>query len=201
MSARKKAKGRRKPQPDEYAVTRAEQLKESISTRRHDIVDQIAATGPMSVRELAQVLGLAPSSLYYHVERLCEVGLLRETGVRREGTKPERIYDTPARRMTLYHALQDPKNARVMKEIVRSLCRQASKDFASSFDAPHRESEGRRRNVRFFRLVGRPDAAAREAINKHLDAINEIIVASAGNDEPRVSLMWVLAPLSGDDAA
>lgn len=86
-----------------------------------------------------------------------------------------------------------------MTDIVGALCKQARKDFAGSFDAGHRETAGARRNTRFFRLVGRPDAAARAAINQHLDAITEIMVASAGNDAPRVSMMWVMAPLPGAD--
>lgn len=195
----RKARAKRSQQAEVYDVLRQDQLEAVVSTRRHDIVDQVSASGPMSVKELASAIGVAPSSLYYHIEHLCAVGLLLEAGERLSGTKLEQLYTTPGRQMRLFRALQEPRNKRVMKEIVDALSKQASRDFAKGFATTHRETAGRRRNMRFFRLVGRPGAATLELINAHLDAITELMVGCAHQKGPRMSLMWVAAPLEGKD--
>lgn len=197
----RKPRAKRSQQAEVYDVLRQDQLDAIVSTRRHDIVDQVSASGPMSVKEIAAAIGVAPSSLYYHIEHLCSVGLLLEAGERLSGTKVEQLYTTPGRRMRLFRALQEPRNKRAMKAIVDALSKQASRDFAKGFAAAHRETAGRRRNMRFFRLVGRPDAATLERINTHLDAITELMVGSAHEEGDRLSLMWVAAPLEGKDAA
>jgi predicted transcriptional regulator len=85
---RQAASRRRSAESKPFQIVRPDQLEAVISTKRHDIMDQITVGGPMSVKELAQAMGVAPSSLYYHVEHLCAVGLLKEAGVRRDGGKP-----------------------------------------------------------------------------------------------------------------
>jgi hypothetical protein len=99
--------------------------------------------------------------------------------------------------MRMLEALQESKNRRILKAIVASICKQAAKDFARGFRAPHLSTAGARRNVRFSRLVGRPDAAALQRINAHLDAITDILAASAQGRGKRIAVSWVVAPQHG----
>jgi predicted ArsR family transcriptional regulator len=197
MSVRRKgtqrSKGGADAAPETYSVMRLDQLEALISTRRHDIVDQVAARGPMSVKEIAAAVGAQPSALYYHIEQLCAVGLLREAGARQSGPRTEQLYETPAPRMRLYEALQDARRREVMCRIVGALCRQADRDFARGFAAGHSKTAGVRRNTRWFRLVGRPDEATLELINAHLDAVTELMAASANGPGERIALTWVAA--------
>lgn len=185
---------RRRPASGAYQIVKPEQLEAVVSTRRHDILDQITALGPISVRELADAIGVAPSSLYYHIEHLCSVGLLKEAGLRQAGNKPEQLYTTPSREMRLLDALQEPRNKGVLKALVSSICKQALRDFTRGFDVPHRRTSGLRRNTRFFRLVCRADAATLEQINAHLDAITELISASSTDQGERIAFTCVVAP-------
>jgi AcrR family transcriptional regulator len=186
---------------DTYFVSRPEQLEAVVSTRRHEIIDLVAGAGPMSVKEIAAALGVAPSSLYYHIEHLCAVGLLREAGVRQDGQKPEQLYTTPAPRMSMFRALQAPRNRGVLQDIVASVSRQAARDFSAGFDAPHCDTSGPRRNLRFLRMVGRPDAATLQKINAHLDAVTELMAKSAQGSGNRIALTWVAAPQADTDDA
>lgn len=177
-----------------YQITGPEQLRAMVSTVRTDILDQVAAFGPLSVREIGELTGAAPSSLYHHIEKLLAVGLLVEAGQRPGVRKPEQLYDTPAPRMRMLDALQDPANQPVMEDLVDSLCRQANRDFARGLAAPHRVTLGKTRNVRFARLVCRPDAKTLEKINAHLDAVSELIAQSAGGSGERIAYAWVVTP-------
>jgi hypothetical protein len=185
---------RRKAQGQTYQITRPEQLGAVVSTVRSDIMDQVATFGPLSVREIGELTGAAPSSLYHHVEKLAAVGLLVEAGQRHAAKKPEQLYDTPAPRMRMLEALQDPTNQPVLESLVDSLCRQANRDFARGIAAPHRQTAGETRNVRFARLVCRPDAQTLAQINTHLDAVTELIARSADGSGERIAYAWVVTP-------
>ncbi|MDQ0465593.1 DNA-binding transcriptional ArsR family regulator [Caulobacter ginsengisoli] len=194
MAEKKRADRRRKEQGLTYQVTDPEQLRALVSTVRADIMDQVAAFGPLSVREIGALTGTAPSSLYHHVQQLTAVGLLLEAGVRQTAKKPEQLYDTPAPRMRMLDALQDPANQGVLNALVDAVCKQANRDFARGFAAPHRQTTGQERNVRFARLVCRPDAATLAQINAHLDAVTELIARSADGSGERIAYAWVVAP-------
>ncbi len=185
---------RREAQGRIYQITDPEQLKALVSTVRADIMDQVAAFGPLSVREIGQLTGAAPSSLYHHIQRLTEVGLLLEAGIRSSARKPEQLYDTPAPRMRMLEALQAPENQPILDALVESMCKQATRDFARGAAAPHRATLGEERNVRFARLVCRPDAETLRQINAHLDAVTELIAGSADGEGERIAYAWVVTP-------
>jgi DNA-binding transcriptional ArsR family regulator len=194
MADKTKAAPARRRGTETFQIVDPEQLRAVVSTVRSDIMDQVAAFGPLSVREIGELTGAAPSSLYHHIQRLVEVGLLVEAGVRQTARKPEQLYDTPAPRMRMLEALQAPANQPIMDALVDSLCKQASRDFARGVAAPHRLTRGNRRNVRFARLVCRPDAETLEKINAHLDAVTELIAQSAGGKGERIAYAWVVTP-------
>ena len=75
--------------PATYQVVKPAQLKAVVSPVRGTAYSMVAAFGPLSVREIAELIGAAPSSLYYHIERLVAVGLLVEAGARQIAKKPE----------------------------------------------------------------------------------------------------------------
>ncbi|MEZ5994145.1 MAG: helix-turn-helix domain-containing protein [Hyphomonadaceae bacterium] len=177
-----------------YQVVKPEQLRAVVSPARGAIYSMVAAFGPLSVREIADLIGAAPSSLYYHVERLLAVGLLTEAGARQIAKKPEQLYDVPSRRMRMTEALKDPRNARDINAIVGSICKQASRDFARGRSASHCRVSGAGRNLRFARLIGRPDQATLAKMNEHLEAIGDLLAESAGGNGEVVTLSWVLAP-------
>lgn len=197
QSRARKGRAAKSEESDTFQIVRPDQLEAVVSTRRHDIMDRITAFGPLSVRELAESIGVAPSSLYYHVEHLLSVGLIVEAGVRKTVAKPEKLYAAHSRRMRMSEALQDPKNEQVLKSLVGSICKQSQRDFARGFEAPHRSTSGPLRNTRFARLVCRPDAKTLEQINAHLDAVAELVTQAADGDGERVAFTWIATPLRG----
>lgn len=185
---------------DTYWVLDRRQLSCLSSARRHDIVDHLAAAGPCSIRELAGRIGAQPPALYHHLRQLLAVGLVVEAGHRVRNRKRETLYNTPAKRMRFYRALQDPANNDIFVDVVGALTRQADRDFQSGIQAPHARPGGADRNLGLFRLVGSPSKATLGKINAHLQAVYDLLLLD-GEAGDRLALTWVMAPLPGDGPA
>lgn len=184
-----------------YWVVNPDQLALLISARRHDMVDRLAAAGPLSIKELAEQIGAKPSALYHHIEKMLRVGLIVEAGSRVVRRKREQLYATPAPRMRLNRALAEDRNPAIMRDIVASLTRQMARDFERGGRAPGRIVDGPDKNYGFFRLVGRPSPAQLARLNACLIEISEILWKSGDSAGPLIGLGWVMAPLDADDDA
>jgi DNA-binding transcriptional ArsR family regulator len=188
---------RRAPAAETYWVLEPAQLRCLVSARRHDIVDQLAARGPMAVREIAAAIHARPSALYYHLRQLLRAGLVVEAGSRVVRRKRESLYASPAPRMRFLRALQDPRNASMFVRIAAAMTRQMQRDFHGGIRSPAAVNAGARRNLGLFRLVGSPDARTLGRINQRLDEIAELFWSSAGKRGDVIALAWVLSPVGG----
>ena len=178
-----------------YWIMERAQLAALTVPRRLDIVDALAASGPLSVRALAVQIGARPSALYHHLARLLEVGLVVEAGARIVNRKRETLYATPAPRMRLIRALAEGQHQAEMEEIVAALTRQMERDFRAAGKHPERRGDGEGRNYGFFRLLGRPGAAELAAINARLQEVAEILWSAADPAAEPVCLAWVMTPI------
>jgi DNA-binding transcriptional ArsR family regulator len=177
-----------------FWILRQDQLRCLCSAVRMDLVDQLAGRGPMSARELAQVVGMKPSALYHHLRQLLAVDLVHEAGTRVVNRKSEKLYETPSRKMRMRRALEDPANADIMKRFIEALCRQAERDFAGGLGAGGRAMQGPDRNLGFFRLISRPSPDALVRLNAVLDQLYDILWEAPDPDQPAIALTWILAP-------
>jgi DNA-binding transcriptional ArsR family regulator len=162
---------------------------------RHDILDRLVATGPCSVREFCDAVGLAPSAVYHHLRRLEAAGLVVETGTRVVNRRTERLYAPRAPRMRLSRALGRPALAPSIGRVVTALTKQMRRDFSHGSRSPHARVRGPRRNLGLFRLVGSPDRAALAEINRHLDRIAELLWTEQHDHDSSIALAWTLAPV------
>lgn len=187
---------------DTYWVMSREELQCLGSPRRYDIVDHLAAAGPLSIRELAGRIGAQPSALYHHLRQLLNVGLVVETGHQVRGRKRETVYNTRAKRMRMHRALEDPANIDILIGVVGAMSRQADRDFQAGISSPNARPSGPQRNLAVNRLVGSPSPGTLGLINAHLDAVSELLF-TRGEGGERVAFTWVLAPLDtpADDEA
>jgi DNA-binding transcriptional ArsR family regulator len=191
--------GAGEPADDTYWVTDPAQIRCGVSPRRHDIIDRLAASGPMSIRELAGWIGARPSALYHHVNQLLEVGLILKSGFRTVNRRREQLYATPARRMRLIRALGDPNNREVMAEVVAALTRQMERDFRRGLKTPGAVTEGPARDLGFFRLLGSPSPEALVKINALLEEIAELLWTGEAEDSGVVAFNWIMAPIRRSD--
>lgn len=178
-----------------YWIMERAQIAVLASPRRLDIIDALAAEGPLSVRALAAQIGARPSGLYHHLAMMIDAGLVVEAGTRTVNRKRETLYATPAPRMRLIRALAEGRHREEIDEIVTALTRQMERDFRAAGKLPGRRADGEARNYGFFRLLARPGPENLAAINARLQEVAELLW---GSDDPAadpVCLAWVMTPL------
>jgi len=179
-----------------YWIMEPRQLVEMASPRRQHIVDRLAATGPLSIKELAAQIGARPSALYHHVEKLLDVELIVHAGWRTVHRKREQLYAARAKKMRLLRALADGKQQALMEKIVGSLARQMERDFRAGGASPDRRADGPERNYGFFRLIGQPAPDDLARINACLQEVAEILWDRRDESAPIVCLEWIMTPLA-----
>lgn len=178
-----------------YYTREPRQLELLVSARRGEIVDYLAGTGQATIKQVADALGMRPSALYHHFQLLEEVGLVLDAGTRMEHGKPARLFKTPGVQMRWGIGLLDPKHAKLWHKLNSAQARQSERDFRRGLKSKEAVTEGPGKNLRTFRIVGRPDEAALAKINEHLEAIAELVWDSADGDGPPIAVSCVVAPL------
>ena len=178
-----------------YWILDKRQIECLASVPRAEILDWLASSGPQSVSELAASLDRQPSSLYHHLQKMIDVGLVEEAGSQTVYRRTEKLYKTPSRRMRLKRALSDGKHDELMARSATAMCNQFQRDFTSGLSNPAAKRTGAYRDLGFYRFVGRPSAEGLKEVNKHLDAIAELLWTDQDPDRPAVSLGWIMSPL------
>jgi DNA-binding transcriptional ArsR family regulator len=181
--------------PKSHEATDPRELEVVANPRRQDMLARLAASGPLSIRELAEQVGARPTALYHHLEKLVAVGLVVEAGTRVRNRRREQLYETVAHRLRLARAHRDPAHAESVARIVAAQTRQLSRDFRLGQASPARLDDGDARNLTFFRLVGRPSPGQLARINACLGEITELLWEADDGDAEPVVFGCVLAPV------
>lgn len=179
-----------------FPIRDARSVEALTSPARQEIVDGVQALGPCSIAELAELLGRAPDSLYYHVRKLERAGLIVSRGARGAGVRAEALYDTPGQ-LVLDFEPGTPREKRSLARLVAALLRIAERDLRAALDAGravYRRSA--RRNAWGARVKGWLTRAELAEVRAHLEAISRIL--SDGRKRRGSGLhavTFVLAPL------
>ena len=179
---------------DAYWILKRDQVQALASAMRMDIIDHLASAGPQSIKSLARDLGVKPSALYHHINRLLGVGLILEAGTQVENRKSEKLYRTPSPRMRLKQALDESTLDTEVNKVVDAVARQANRDFYNGRNAPAVQTDGKARNLGFYRALNRPSPGNLEKINQKLDEIAELLWDDQDDGQPQISLSWIMAP-------
>lgn len=124
---------------DHYDITTLEQLRAISDILRVRIIDSLKDK-PMTVTQLADVMGIAPAKVHYHVRELEKVGLLKLVETREKGGILEKYYLAVARIIQTSKALftSGPQDQAI--EAVQTLLEQANGGY---IDALRRSLEGK----------------------------------------------------------
>ena len=179
-----------------YLIEGQPKLATLDSPVRQEILDAIHALGACTVAEIAELLNRAPDSLYYHLKILLNVELVRETGVRQSGLRPETLFDIPGRPMRIKYSA-DPDVREAIGRIVSGLLRLTDRDFR----AVVRQRETLRGDGATVLTGGRTKAwLAPEQISSINNLLQEIeTIMASGRKAPDTHLMAfarVLIPLA-----
>jgi DNA-binding transcriptional ArsR family regulator len=172
----------RRPPPRRpvYRIREATQLDALVSPVRQEIVDSLQLLGPCSIATLAEDLGRAPDSLYYHVRKLEQVGLVVQRVLSRKGpVRPGRadvLYDVPGDRVLIDRQPQSAEETETLLGLVGAVLRMAERDLRAAFSAGvavYRRST--RRNAWGGRCKGWLTQVELAEVREHLDAVMKIV--------------------------
>jgi hypothetical protein len=175
-----------------FWIKEADQIRALESPRRQEIVDAVAAIGPCSIVELAEHLGRAADSLYFHVKKLVQVKLLLEKETRKSGRHVWAIYALPSRQVRMVYR---PAVMSSIRRVVAGAIRLSLREFnqsvarkAGAFIGPNRDTWGGRTKGWLS------DSDLRE-VNQLLERILHLMSRRGPAPGLRMhTLGWVLAP-------
>lgn len=176
-----------------YWIREAAQIRALESPTRQEIVDAVAALGPSSILELADHLGRAADSLYFHVRKLVRVKLLREVEKRKSGRHSWIVYALPSRQVRMVYA---PAVMNSIRKVVSGALRLSLREFNRAVVQKAGDATGANRNMWGGRIKGWLSDAELNEVNRLLDRMMRLMSGRGPGPGRRVySLGWVLAPV------
>lgn len=159
--------------PARYHIERADQLEALTSPARLEILSAVEALGPCAVAEIAGSVGRAPSSLYFHLEKLTAAGL-----VEREEGEEGALYRTPGRSMSLAYEPDDPVRLELLLRATTALFRSAERTLRDAFSSGLARVRGARRDTVLVNQRARLAPDEIREVREHVEAIEAIYVAA-----------------------
>ena len=187
--------------PKIHIIRTDEQRRAISSPQRLEMLGLFTDGGPLSVAEIAQRMGRPATAMHYHVRVMEKAGLLRRAGQKQSARRPEALYIPVA---DLFK-MEQPReaSAEVAGAALRTLStafRMAERDMKAALSNPDSKSAGPHRNVFGARMHCRLAKKELAELNKHLRAIEKLLIRAHQSHEPSpgdsfVSLTLALMPL------
>ncbi len=172
------------------------QHKALVSPVRIEMIECLLRDGPSSVADLAERLGRAPDSLYYHVRLLVEAGILRES---RSGVRGEAVFETTS---SSFRTRCDPKSLESLKTERASLgavLRLTERTYARALERETVRTHGKRRDLDAKRIRANLSAEARLELNRRVDELFDFLREQSTNSRGRAtSVTLVYCPIEKD---
>lgn len=179
-------------------VGRPEQLAALTSPVRLELLEQFGLREPCAVADVALRMERTPDSLYYHVRKLVEVGLLEPVDRRRAAHRFEVVYRLPADELEIPRKASSGRARRLTTKAIDTVLRLAGRELEAALDDEDARDEGAARTFYGRRLKARLPKTALRELNRHLTAIEEIFSDAAGK-RPRaartVAVTIVMTPV------
>lgn len=187
--------------PKTYWISERAQVEAVSHPTRHEIMDRLCALGPMSAREIAQILRRKLTSIYHHIKQLEDVGLIEVVrSDSAERGRPFVVYRSIAPRVRLARAQTEPTLREPMMKWAKMATAQAANEYAQALSNPHARIEGRKRDLWLFRVVSTPSAKRLARMNELLDELAELAWTPDPKPGPQISIGWFLIPLDREAA-
>ncbi len=160
---------------------------------RQELLDVLEAAGPSAISELAERLGRAADSLYFHVRELVRVGLVVEVERRKVGRHVFVVYDLVGRPLRIDRSKAKRAD---LQSVVAGILRLATRDYQRGLADPATVADGPARNHWGARVRGWLDAGEVARANELLEELSDLIrEGHPGPGRQPVALAWVLAPV------
>ena len=173
------------------------------SPLRLEILGLFTRREPLSIAEMAGLMGRKAGSLYHHVGILEKTGLLRRVGTRPKGKRHEALFMPAALRVEMDAPHDDEDAVDFAVKTLSSAFRMAERDLDAALRDGRCVRKGLQRNLFATRAHMRATPEVLEQVNKHLLALEDLLLADAGKDHDpsapaqHLSLTISLLPIKG----
>ena len=177
----------------------ADQIRVLSSPVRQEIVDVLSSEDPLSIGEVATIIGRNPTSLYFHFGELLEAELISEFGQRPTGRTAEMLFTSP-RYMSVLYDLASESSKEAVLTLSKSMLRVAQRDFEKALTLEYARSTEPGRNLKTSRWVARLTKQEQKHVNALFEEIISVFAKRRGSPKGvPVSLMYSMAPLPEND--
>lgn len=150
------------------------------SPARLEVMDAMSEIAPCSVAELARELGRSPQSLYYHVEIMLNVGLLRQSGSRKAGRRDEAMYDLVSDHFRLAGSADtDEDKRRTLLRFNSTVVKLTERNYRDALALGLARRVGDRENIYLRRQRGRLSDEDLERFYELLEEIGALFAANS----------------------
>lgn len=180
-----------------------EQKSALASPLRLEIIGLFTNPEPLAISDMAKLMGRSAGSLYHHVGILEKAGLLVRTGTRPKGKRYEALFRPAASRIEMDTTSASEDTVQLAVKTIGSAFRMAEKDLEAALMSGKCTQEGPGRNLMAGRLHMRASPKLLARLNKHLQAIEDLLAKEATKDpkptpeDQHLSLTLALLPLKG----
>ena len=177
------------------------QRKALTSPVRIELIETLIRLGAASVAELAERMGRAPDSLYYHVRLLERVGVLRVVERRRSGANREAVYACVAERVELDCDPESEASVHAEEQSLGALLRLTERTYSRALRGGRVRAKGAARDLQAHRVRATLDAAGRRELNRRLDELLDFLRAAnrradeGGGKGRATSVVFVVSPI------
>jgi len=164
-------------------VTSPKQIAAISSPGRDEIMDMIGVIGPCTASELAHAMGRSRHALYYHLRALAACGLLKQSRIRKRGTRETARYEVAGRPFVVHFDLTTAESRRSVLALAHARMRGGMRGFDRACDPTIASVAGSRRNLWATRWKGWLSAAELEEVNRCFAKLIEAMHAQPGSSK------------------
>lgn len=164
--------------PETYVIKDPRQLQALASPLGQQIVWAMERLGPCSVAELGERVGRAPESLYYHVHRLVEVGLVVELAKRKAARRQESVYELVAERIGADPCERAPEYLSALAAVGSAALRAAERSYRRALE-PSASDLPSAPAPMLMQWSARLSAESARELRRRLQEIDDFLTANA----------------------
>ena len=180
-----------------FLIDNEKQLREIATPVRNEIRLAMEMLGRCSIAELAEHMRRSAESLYYHIRKLENAGLVVQVDTRIANGREEAVYSLCAPRMRVDTSNRQPKFIAALIRGARILLRFSERSLSRAFEDPNVRMQGDNRECRIIQLISRVDNKKLAELNRRILDLEEFMQScdDPGSDQKFV-LTVCLSPMT-----
>lgn len=177
-------------------LTKRSELKLLAKPAIIEIIECIQVDGPATVKSIGRRIGRPPKSIYYHLRKLVQAGLLKPVALQLSGRRSEKIYDVSADRYSTNDASMSPQMRVDIQKALASVLRITHRDYSRSLGQSVAVTKGKGRTLMGIRRKVWLDQKSLAEVNGLINQIDDLLRKNSTMGKgKRIALTMVMTPL------